>query len=296
MKKPQLITAGIAVFMTLTLYAVTQDNIFGHHTKTPTASKEADSHEGHNHPPGEHPGETKFSVDSILHHAKENLTAEQLTRISFLESSITRGNVAEQKMHVFHQLARFWRDTARIFEPFAWYTAEAARLENSEKSLTFAAHLFLKDLRFEKSAVLQHWKAEQAKDLFERSLKLNPNNDSSQVALGATLLFGGISNNPMDGIMKIRQVAEQDSTNIYAQMTLGEASMMSGQLDKAIERFKKVTQLQPNNLEAILYLADVYERKGEKKEAAAWYQRSLPFIQIPELKKEVEKRVAQLLK
>ncbi len=96
--------------------------------------------------------------------------------------------------------------------------------------------------------------------------------------------------------MKIRQVAELDSTNIYAQMTLGEASMMSGQLDKAIERFKKVTQLQPNNLEAILYLADVYARKGEKQEAAAWYQRSLPFIQIPELKKEVEKRVSQLLK
>ena len=291
MKKPQLITAGIAVFLTLTLYAVTQDNVFGHHPKKPTASQPVDSHEGHDHAKGEH-----LSIDSILHHAKENITPEQLTRISFLESSITRGDVGEQKVHIYHQLGKFWRDTARIFEPFAWYTAEAARLENSEKSLTFAAHLFLNNLRFEKSAVLLHWKAEQAKDLFERSLKLNPNNDSAQVSLGATLLFGGISDNPMEGIMKIRQVAERDSTNIYAQMTLGEASMMSGQLDKAIERFKKVTQLQPSNLEAILYLADVYERKKENKEAAAWYQRSLPLIQIPELKKEVERRVKELLK
>jgi len=127
-------------------------------------------------------------------------------------------------------------------------------------------------------------------------LKLNPNNASSQVALGATLLYGGLSESPMEAIMKIRQVVERDSTNIYAQMTLGEASMMSGQLDKAIERFKRVIQLQPNNLEALLYLADVYERKAEKKEAAAWYQRSLPFIQIPELKQEVEKRVKDLLK
>jgi tetratricopeptide (TPR) repeat protein len=291
MKKPQLITAGIAVFLTITLYAVTQDKIFGHHTKTPAASQSADSHAGHDHAQGE-----QLSIDSILHHAKENLTAEQLTRISFLESSVTRGDVGEQKMHIYHQLAKFWRDTARIFEPYAWYTAEAARLENSEKSLTFAAHLFLNNLRFEKSPLVQHWKGEQAKDLFERSLKLNPNNDSSQVALGATLLFGGVSESPMEGIMKIRQVVERDSTNIYAQMTLGEASMMSGQLDKAIERFKRVTQLQPNNLEALLYLADVYERKNEKKEAAAWYQRSLPLIQIPELKQEVEKRVKELLK
>jgi len=291
MKKPQLLTAGIAVLLTVTLYAVTQDNVFGHHPKKPATGQAVDSHAGHDHAQGEH-----LSVDSILHHAKENLTPEQLTRISFLESSVTRGDVGEQKMHVYHQLAKFWRDTARIFEPFAWYTAEAARLENSEKSLTFAAHLFLNNLRFEKSAVLQHWKAEQAKDLFERSLKLNPNNDSSQVALGATLLFGGISDNPMEGITKIRQVVERDSTDIYAQMTLGEASLMSGQLDKAIERFTTVTRLQPGNLEAILYLADVYERKKEKKAAAAWYQRSLPLIQIPELKKEVERRMQELLK
>ncbi|ANE53568.1 hypothetical protein SY85_17605 [Flavisolibacter tropicus] len=265
--------------------------MFGHNPKTPTGSQQADSHAGHDHAQDE-----QLSVDSILHHAKENLTAEQLTRISFLESSVTRGDVGEQKMHIYHQLAKFWRDTARIFEPYAWYTAEAARLENSEKSLTFAAHLFLNNLRFEKSPLVQHWKGEQAKDLFERSLKLNPNNDSSQVALGATLLYGGLSESPMEAIMKIRQVVERDSTNIYAQMTLGEASMMSGQLDKAIERFKRVTQLQPNNLEALLYLADVYERKNDKKEAAAWYQRSLPFIQIPELKQEVEKRVKDLLK
>jgi tetratricopeptide (TPR) repeat protein len=293
MKKPQLITAGIAVFLTFALYAITQDKVFGNHPKTPTASQQADDHEGHNHAPGEG---HDLSIDTILHHAKENLTPEQATRISFLESSITRGDVAEQKMHIFHQLARFWRDTARIFEPFAWYTAEAARLENSEKSLTFAAHLFLRNLRFEKSQPLQQWKGKQAQDLFERSLKLNPNNDSSQVALGATYLYGGIGANPMEGIMKIRQVAERDSTNIYAQMTLGEASIVSGQLDRAIERFKKVIQLQPDNVEALLSLADVYERKEEKKEAAVWYQRSLPLIQIPALKTEVEKRVAELTK
>jgi tetratricopeptide (TPR) repeat protein len=293
MKKPQLIAAGIAVFLTIALYAITQDKVFGYHPKASAATQKEDSHEGHNHAPGEGHG---LSIDTILHHAKENLTAEQLTRISFLESSVTRGDVTEQKMHIFHQLARFWKDTVRIFEPFAWYTAEAARLENSEKSLTFAAHLFLRDLRFEKNPALQNWKGEQAKDLFERSLKLNPANDSSQVALGATYLYGGLSENPMEGILKIRQVAERDSTNIYAQMTLGEASLVSGQLDKAIERFKKVIQLQPNNVEALLSIADVYERKEEKQEAVVWYKRSLPLIQIPALKKEVEKRVSELIK
>jgi tetratricopeptide (TPR) repeat protein len=192
-------------------------------------------------------------------------------------------------------LANFWKDTGRLFAPFAWYTAEAARLENSEKSLTFAAHLFLNNLRAEENPGLKNWKALQAKDLFERSLKVNPANDSSEIGLGAVYLYGSIGS-PMEGIQKIRQVADKDPKNIYAQMTLGQASLISGQLDKAIERFDRVLQVQPENLEAVISLADVYERKGDNAKAVVYYRKSLPLIGIPEMKEAVEQRIAELSK
>ena len=87
-----------------------------------------------------------------------------------------------------------------------------------------------------------------------------------------------------------------DPDNIYAQMSLGHASVISGQFDKAVERFERVLRLQPANLEAILSLADAYERSGNKLKAIDWYKKSLPFIGIPSLKEEVEKRLAQLEK
>ncbi|HZH95728.1 MAG TPA: tetratricopeptide repeat protein [Flavisolibacter sp.] len=296
MKKPQWITAGIALLLTLGLYALTQNQLFGYHPKKPAAAVASKGdHEGHAHAEGEGHEETALSVDTILSHAKEALPPDQLTRINFLQNSITRGNVADQKKHVFHQLARFWKDTARIFEPFAWYTAEAARLENSENSLTFAAHLFLDNLKSEQNTEMKNWKAAQAKDLFERSLILNPTNDSTKVGLGATYLFG-FPDKPMEGIVKIREVVERDSTNVYAQLTLGQASMVSGQLDRAVDRFQKVAKLEPGNLEAILSLADVYERQGNKKNAIAWYQKSLPLIGIEGLRGEVEKRINDLSK
>jgi lipopolysaccharide biosynthesis regulator YciM len=71
---------------------------------------------------------------------------------------------------------------------------------------------------------------------------------------------------------------------------------MSGQLDKAIERFTTVHQSEPNNLEAILSLADAYERSGEKDKAISWYNKCLPLINIPGLKEEVKRRVAALEK
>jgi tetratricopeptide (TPR) repeat protein len=286
MKRPQWITIGIAVLLVIALYAGTNRRLFGEKKRAVAA---ANSQASPSSP-------STIPVDSILFHSKEVLSSSQVARLSELENSITRGDVQNQKIHLYHQLAAFWKDSARVFAPYAWYTAEASRLENSEKSLTFAARLFLQGLRSEQDPRMKQWEALQAKDLFERSLKINPANDSSKVNLGAVYLYGGIQN-PMEGISLIREVAAKDSTNIHAQETLGEASLISGQLDKALERFKTIARMHPDNLEAILRVADVYERMQNKEGALEWYQKSLPFTKDkPELRKEVEARITQLKK
>lgn len=242
------------------------------------------------------PGSSEFNIDTLLHHAKEQLKPEQLTRLEILEKSVIRGDVKNQQLDVFHQLAIFWRDSARIFEPYAWYEAEAARLEYSEKTLTFAAHLFLDNLRGEENPQLKKWKALQAKDLFERSLKINNKNDSSLVGLGACYIFGGIADNPMEGILKIRQVVERDSTNVFANLVLGHGSVISGQYDKAIERFEKVLNIQPENLEAIIMLAEVFERKADKVSAMKWYSKAISLVKNPAVQAELKKRIEDLKK
>ena len=278
MRKNQWITVGIGLLLIIGIYLFA--NRVPPSSKAPVNSQQ--------HQSGD------ISIDTILVHAKENLTSSQVTWLGSLEQSVVRGDVKGQQMNVYHQLAHFWKDSARLFEPYAWYEAEAARLENSEKSLTFAAHLFLENLQGEKNPQLLKWKALQAKDLFERSIKLNPNNDSSQVGLGATYVFGNISENPMEGIQRIVKVTERDSNNVFAHWVLGHGSVLSGQYDKAIVRFEKVLKVQPSNLEAMLMLAEVYERKGDKQQAVVWYRRAMEFAGEGELKAELEKRIQQL--
>lgn len=288
MNKPQWITLTIAIFLVIGLFAATQGQLFGEKKAKSSPAKSA---------PHAAEEEAELTTDSILYYAKKSLPQAQVSRLAQMENSISRGDVAEQKLHLMHQLARFWADSARAFSsmawyPYAYYTAEAARLENSEKSLSFAARLFLEALGREEEHRVKHWQSAQAKDLFERSLKLNPANDSAKVGLGATILYGG--HEPMGGIAMIREVLDRDSTNVYAQVTLGEASLMSGQLDKAAERFKTVIRLQPSNLPATLLLADTYERMNNKQEAARYYQSALPLVKNPEIKKEIVKRVSDL--
>lgn len=281
MNKAQWITIGIGILLVAGLFRYGRTS--PHKTEIKRSSEQTTT-----------PGE--LTTDSILFHAKGILKPEQVTWMNNLEQSVIRGDVKSQKLDVFHQLAHFWKDSVRIFEPYAWYEAEASRLENSEKSLTFAAHLILENLRNEPNDQLKKWKALQAKDLFERSLRINAKNDSTIVGLGASYIFGNIAANPMEGILKVRQVVERDSTNVFGQMILGHASFISGQYDKAIDRFGKVVAIQPANLEAVLMFAEVYERKADKTNAIKWYSNAMQITNNPDLKTALEKRIGELKK
>lgn len=288
MKKPQWITLAAAVILVTAIYT------FG---RTIPSKAKGNTSDNHGHTTETATGSTaSMSIDSILSIAKKQLNTEQTIRVNGLEKSISRGDVKDQQIKVFHQLAHFWGDSMKIFEPYAWYEAEAARLENSEKTLTFAAHLFLENLQQDDNVALIRWKALQAKDLFERSLKINPDNDSSKVGLGACYLFGNISEAPMEGISKIREVIARDSTNVYAHLVLAKGSIISGQYDKALERLLTVNRLQPSNLEAIFMLADTYDRVKDKANAIKWYEQSLKFISRPDARAEIEGRIKELRK
>lgn len=284
MKKPQIITIAAGALLTVILFFFVRI----------TPSKKAVSSSQNPAMPGVQEQHSVLTIDTFLAIARKQLKPEQTMRIAALENSVVRGAVKEQQLNVYHQLARFWHDSANVFEPYAWYTAEAARLENSEKSLTFAAQQFLDNLQEDNVAERRFWKATQAKDLFERSLKINPGNDSAKIGLGACYLFGGISATPMEGILKIREVAEKDSTNAYAQIMLGKGSLLSGQYDKAISRFQLVCRLEPANLDAALLLADTYDRTGNKTEAINWYTRCIKLAKPAELKKVLETRIKEL--
>jgi len=237
---------------------------------------------------------TTLTTKDVLAKYKSGLDTQQLQTITQLENSVVRGDVRNQQIHVYHQLASYWGDTLHRGEIGAYYDGEAAKLENSEKNLTFAAHLLVDDMMSSTDVSMQRWLATEAKELFDKALIINPNNDSTKIGIGVCYMFGNISENPMQGILAIREIADKNPDNLYAQMMLGLGGVQSGQYDKAAERFLAVVAKQPDNIEAVLNLAGVYERLGNKAEAVKWYKRSLTLIQIPEAKKDIEERIKSL--
>lgn len=234
-----------------------------------------------------------LNFNEVLMNAKSRLTNTQKKLVEQLENRLKQTETTE-KIGTYNHLAQFWKDSIKLYEPYLFYTAEAAKLENSEKSLTFAAQQFTSNLLDVADPAIQNWLATNAKVLFEKALAINPNNDSNKIGLGACYIFGNISNNPMEGILPVREIATKTPDNLYAQMVLGLGGKKSGQLDKAIERFLIIVQKQPKNLSGILNLAECYELKKDNINAKIWYLKAAEIIDNVEIKKEIQKRVNEL--
>ncbi|MEP6846150.1 MAG: tetratricopeptide repeat protein [Panacibacter sp.] len=279
MKKQQLILASGGLILLVLLF------FFGN--TVPPVSAKAQEDESQ-------PNTSEKGAAGIIDAAKKNINSFQSEKLAQLENSVVRGNVKEQQTGVYKQMAQYWEDSLQRPEIGAYYFGEAAKLENSEKNLNFAARLMLNMMMAGSNPDEVTWLATNAKDLYEQSLKINPANDSIKIELGACYLFGNISAMPMEGILKIKEVAERDTTNMYAQLMLGLGSIRSQQYDKAVERLEKVVKYEPYNIQALFNLAETYERKGDKVNAVKWYKLVENHVDLPEAKREIENRINSL--
>ena len=238
-----------------------------------------------------------ISTQTILDGAKTALTGSQKISLLSIENQLNTAKAPADRAAIYRQLSKFWADSAQRIEPYLYYTYSAALLENSEKSLTFAAQLLVDNLATQEAPpAIQNWIAANAKVLLEKALVINPNNDSAIINLGACYLFGNISDNPMQGILKVKEVVDKNPQNIYGNMMLGLGGKKSGQYPKAIERFLNILKLEPKNMEAMVNLAECYELSNQKSLAIEWYTKIKGLIDNPEAKDAIDKRIKELKK
>jgi tetratricopeptide (TPR) repeat protein len=280
LKKPQVFVVIIALVLLGLLYFVAPRS---NNELKPASSNSAENQ--------------TVTNKSIIDDAKTSLSAEFKISLLSIENQLSRSkNTADSLMYT-RKLARFWADSANRLTPYLYYTYSAALLENSEKSLTFAAQQLIDNLITpDAPPALLPWMAGNAKVLLEKALEINPNNDSAIINLGACYLFGNISDNPMQGILKVKQVVDKNPQNAYGQFILALGGKKSGQYDKAIERLLIVVSLQPSNLEAMVHLAECYELANRKEDAIQWYTKVKDLVNVPDAKSAITKRIKELKK
>ncbi|SEW06606.1 tetratricopeptide repeat protein [Chitinophaga arvensicola] len=279
MQKSQVLLVGAAVALLVILFA------FG---RTVPRSEKKPMSSGAPMKGGQDVEPIAFS--ELLETAKGKIPAEKLLQVNTIETNVVRGDVKTQQIAAYHQLYNTW-DSLNQLPVAAYYLGEAAKLENSEKSLTFAANLFLAHLQHAEDPRVAKWEAQQAITLFDQAIQLNPANDTLKISQAMVYMNTG---EPMTGVAKLREVVAAHPDNIDAQVTLANLAITSGQYDKAIERLEGVAKSHPDNAKVLFVLAESYRSKGDKKKAIELFEKSKQLMTDPELKKEVDSYIKSI--
>ena len=178
--------------------------------------------------------------------------------------------------------------------PAAYYYEKKSELINTTKSWFESGNRYFYAVRFvrDKNQAAALYKS--AIGCYEKSLQKDAENTDAKIQLASCYVEG--SADPMKGITMLKEVEKSDSNNIQVQMVLGGFAVKSNQLDKAEARYLKVLKLKPEYLEAYLFLADVYEKKGDKRKTIETLEKYLSLTPDKEIKEEIKKYIEQLKK
>ena len=94
----------------------------------------------------------------------------------------------------------------------------------------------------------------------------------------------------------LRDVTAVDSINVPANFMLGRMAIVSGQFDKAIQRFERVVRQEPTNAEAYYLLADSYLAVGQKEKAIEALKNCKKLIKNPTFATEIDKYINKIIK
>lgn len=112
----------------------------------------------------------------------------------------------------------------------------------------------------------------EARDSFEKALKINPNFTAARLELANTIQSG---NNPAVSIPHYEIVLQQQPGMLPALINLSSAHLSVGDTDKAIYRLKQALSVAPGNPDVHFRLAGIYLQQHEFENAAAHYRHTL---------------------
>ncbi|MCA6362801.1 MAG: tetratricopeptide repeat protein [Bacteroidetes bacterium] len=133
---------------------------------------------------------------------------------------------------------------------------------------------------------------ESAIHCFREAVTIDAGNLDARVGLGASIVQG--TSDPMAGIRELLEVEKADSTNVNAQLVLGDFALRSQQFDKAIARYQKALRLRPDLYGLNLSLAELYEQKGDTANTIACLEAYLAKADDPLVKNDVENAIRKL--
>jgi cytochrome c-type biogenesis protein CcmH/NrfG len=144
----------------------------------------------------------------------------------------------------------------------------------------------------EEDSTIRSFLGTKAIKAFKKGFDLAPSNMDMKADYGNALAI--VSSNPMEGIQTLLSIVRADSLHLRANFHLAQLSIRSGQLEKALDRYERLTRAYPNFSDAWLGLGETYYRLGNTQKAISVLENYKALVKDPVILKQVSDFISQI--
>lgn len=151
------------------------------------------------------------------------------------------------------------------FDSAAFYAEKVALVSPAIENLMRAGDRYYEAYGFAVDEQKAKNLGSKTREYYQKAIDQNPGLLTAKANMAMTYVN---TENPMQGILMLREVIDADPTNELALFNLGILSMRSNQYSKAADRFRQILTNNPSNTKAKFYLGLSLVELGDKEQAS----------------------------
>lgn len=207
-------------------------------------------------------------LESLIRAARSDLKPAEIATLSDLESRLEKEELPSNRRPLLEQLAGEWYKAGHPAIS-GIYAKEIAEDANTEDAWSITATTFNICLKQEGADdKTRQFCASQAEQAYQAAISLDPDDPDNRINLAVSYTDFPPRDNPMKGILLLRELEQQYPENARVYTTLAQLAIKTNQWEKAAERLEQAVELAPDNPDAVCNLARVYETLNRTDEAA----------------------------
>lgn len=234
------------------------------------------------------------TLEQVISESRKRFSPQFQEKVALIEASISTERDFVRRGQFYDSLVRL-SGSVKEYAFAAWVSEQKAiRNNGSDNDWQVAGERYRASVAFQQDQESQPVLFESAMRCFNKALEINPKNLDAKVGVGICIVEG--SNDPMQGIQTLLDVVKEDSTNINAQLALGDFSVKRGAPDKAVARYTTALNLRPDYYGLHLNIAEQYQAMGDTASAISHLEAYVKIETDPLVKNDVENAIRQLRK
>ncbi len=213
-----------------------------------------------------------ISVNTLLNKAKESLNSAQSNAVMALETQMSQAADDESRVALLKRLSGQWYELG-VPALAGHYAQLVAEQTGEEEAWSIAGTTYTICIQRSEEKDVRSFCTSRAVSALENAMSLNPTNLAHQVNLALAYTANPSEDNPMKGILLLRDLNQSNPGNVLILNSLARLALQTGQYERAEERLEEALGVEPDNPATICLLAQAYEGGGKLEKAKEYAAR-----------------------